>query len=110
MLLHEIRLGTDNLFHLLCFPVYQPSFYSDDICYSLSRFVCSARSLEPQYSQFVRGYYRWRKNQPTESSCPVFFDFTGFEPLRKSEELFYEVGLAPCQAISLLKNHLANIE
>jgi len=60
--------------------------------------------------QFLRGYYRWRKNQPTESSRPVFFDFTGFEPLRKSEELFYEVGIATCQAISLLKNHMANIE
>jgi 2-polyprenyl-6-methoxyphenol hydroxylase-like FAD-dependent oxidoreductase len=60
--------------------------------------------------EFLCGYYQWRKNQPAESSCPVFFDFTGFEPLKRSEELFYEVGATPCQAISLLKKHMANIE
>jgi 2-polyprenyl-6-methoxyphenol hydroxylase-like FAD-dependent oxidoreductase len=60
--------------------------------------------------EFLCGYYHWKKNQPHESSRPVLFDLTGFEPLKRSEELFYEVGVAPCQAISLLKNHMANIE
>lgn len=59
---------------------------------------------------FICGYYRWKKNQPAEPRIPTFFDFSSFEPLRKSEELFYEVGSTPSEAISLLKEHIGNIE
>jgi len=59
---------------------------------------------------FISGYYRWKKSQPVEPGSPVFFDFTSFEPLRKSEELFYEVGVDHSQAMSLLKQQMANIQ
>ena len=59
---------------------------------------------------FIRDYYRWKKNHPGEPGNPVLFDFTGFEPLKKSEELFYEVGLSAIQAIRLLREHMTNIQ
>jgi 2-polyprenyl-6-methoxyphenol hydroxylase-like FAD-dependent oxidoreductase len=59
---------------------------------------------------FICDYYRWKKSQPNSPAPPVFFDFSWFEPLRKSEELFYEVGTAPAEAIRLLKRHMDNIE
>lgn len=59
---------------------------------------------------FVRDYYRWKKNQPAEPGDPVLFDFTGFEPLKKSEELFYDVGLGAIQAIRLLREHMTSIQ
>ncbi len=59
---------------------------------------------------FICGYYRWKKSQPVEVGSPIFFDFTGFEPLKKAEELFYEVGVGHSEAISLLKQHMTNIE
>ena len=59
---------------------------------------------------FICGYYRWKKLRPTEPHSPILFDFTGFEPLKKSEELFYEVGVGSAHAIELLKEHMANIE
>jgi len=59
---------------------------------------------------FIRDYYRWKKSRPSEPGNPIFFDLTGFEPLKNSEELFYEVGVGNAQAISLLKQHMANIQ
>ncbi len=59
---------------------------------------------------FIRDYYRWKKNQPAEPGDPILFDFTAFEPLKKSEELFYEVGVSPVQAIRLLREHMTNIQ
>jgi hypothetical protein len=60
--------------------------------------------------EFISDYYRWKKNQPVESGRPVFFDFTSFEPLHKSEELFYELGVDHSQAMGLLRQHMANIQ
>ena len=59
---------------------------------------------------FICAYYHWKKSQPTEPGSPILFDFTGFEPLKKSEELFYEVGIGNPQAIRLLKEHMPNIQ
>lgn len=59
---------------------------------------------------FVRDYYRWKKCRPPEPPGPIFFDFTGFEALKRAEELFYEVGLGSSQAIVLLTRHMANIQ
>lgn len=59
--------------------------------------------------EFICGYYRWKKTQTVEPRAPIFFDFTGFEPLKKSEELFYEVGVNPAEAIAMMKQHMSNI-
>jgi hypothetical protein len=59
---------------------------------------------------FICSYYRWKKGRPTEPRSPILFDFTGFEPLKRSEELFYEVGVGSVQAIRLLEEHMDNIE
>lgn len=59
---------------------------------------------------FIRDYYRWKRSRPSEPRRPIFFDFTGFEPLKKSEELFYAVGVGHSRAIGLLKQHMANIQ
>lgn len=59
---------------------------------------------------FITSYYRWKKTQPVQAHSPVFFDFTGLEPLKKSEELFYEVGLSAPAAIRVLKNNMGNVE
>lgn len=59
---------------------------------------------------FIRDYYRWKKARPEEPHSPILFDFTSFEPLKKSEELFYEVGVGSSAALKLLKEHMVNIE
>lgn len=59
---------------------------------------------------FITGYYRWKKKQQTDAHGPLFVDFTFFEPLKKSEELFFQVGLSPSQCIKVLKLQMANLE
>jgi hypothetical protein len=63
-------------------------------------------SIQP----FIAGYYRWKKERPTEQTEPVLFDFTSFEPLKKSQELFYQVGLTPRECIRALERQMANVE
>ena len=63
-------------------------------------------SLQP----FITGYYRWKKERPSPQKEPVFFDFTAFEPLRKSQELFYQVGLTPRECARGIERQMANVE
>lgn len=66
--------------------------------------------LNNNLQNFITSYYRWKKTQPVRSHDPVLFDFTGLEPLKKSEELFYEVGLSAPAAIKVLKHSMGNVE
>jgi flavin-dependent dehydrogenase len=66
--------------------------------------------LNNSLQSFITGYYHWKKTRPVPFQEPKFFDFTSFEPLKKSEELFYQVGLSSSQAIAILKQSLANVE
>ncbi len=59
---------------------------------------------------FITAYYRWKKDHPSGDGEPVLFDFTGLEPLKKSEELFYKVGISARECIKTLRHSLTNIE
>jgi len=63
-------------------------------------------SIQP----FVAGYYRWKKARLSTQQEPVLFEFTSFEPLKKSQELFYHVGLTPRECIKTLERQMSNIE
>jgi flavin-dependent dehydrogenase len=63
-------------------------------------------SIQP----FITGYYRWKKGRPATQHEPVLFDFTSFEPLKKSQELFYQVGLSPRECVRTLERQMANVE
>ena len=67
-------------------------------------------ALNNSMQAFITSYYRWKQARPVEATEPVLFDFTGLEPLRKSEELFYKVGLSPRECIKTLRQALMNIE
>jgi flavin-dependent dehydrogenase len=63
-------------------------------------------SIQP----FITGYYRWKKERPSAQQEPVLFDFTAFEPLKKSQELFYQVGLTPRECVRSIERQMANVE
>jgi len=67
-------------------------------------------ALNNSMQAFITSYYRWKQARPVEATEPVLFDFTGLDPLRKSEELFYKVGLSPRECIKTLRQALMNIE
>ena len=67
-------------------------------------------ALNNSMQAFITSYYRWKQARPVEATEPVLFDFTGLEPLKKSEELFYKVGLSPRECIKTLRQALVNIE
>lgn len=67
-------------------------------------------ALNHSIQSFITGYYYWKKDRPVESCEPHFFDFMWFEPLRKAEQLFYEVGLSASECLKILKAAMAEIE
>ncbi|MGC2696628.1 MAG: NAD(P)-binding protein [Candidatus Angelobacter sp.] len=67
-------------------------------------------ALNNSMQAFITAYYRWKKIQPEQAQEPTLFDFTGLEPLKKSEELFYKVGLSARECIKTLRHSLTNIE
>ena len=66
--------------------------------------------LNHSIQAFITAYYRWKQTQPAEAGKPNLFDFTGLEPLKKSEELFYKVGFSSKECIRVLRQSMANIE
>ena len=66
--------------------------------------------LNHSIQAFITAYYRWKQTQPAEACKPNLFDFTGLEPLKKSEELFYKVGFSSKECIRVLRQSMANIE
>jgi len=67
-------------------------------------------TLNNSMQAFITAYYRWKKTQPEQAQEPTLFDFTGLEPLKKSEELFYKVGLSARECIKTLRHSLTNVE
>ena len=66
--------------------------------------------LNNSLQTFIAAYYHWKKGQPVQFCEPNFFDFMFFEPLKKSEELFYEVGLSGSECMKVLKHAKSNVE
>ncbi|HEY6180682.1 MAG TPA: hypothetical protein VIW67_00480 [Terriglobales bacterium] len=56
------------------------------------------------------GFYQWKKRQSVPVAEPVLFDFTQIGPLKKSEMLFYQVGVSAADALTLLDEHLASLK
>jgi 2-polyprenyl-6-methoxyphenol hydroxylase-like FAD-dependent oxidoreductase len=66
--------------------------------------------LNRNIQAFITQYYYWKKDQPVEAHEPRFFDFMGFDALRKAEQLFYQVGLSGPDCLETSKVAMANIE
>lgn len=61
----------------------------------------------------LSSFYQWKKGRGEAGGGrgePVHFDFTMLMPLKKSEMLFYEVGVTPDEALDLLDSHLASLK
>jgi flavin-dependent dehydrogenase len=67
-------------------------------------------AINKSLQSFITEFYRWKKSQPAHPREPVLFDFSSFEPLKKAQELFYQVGLTPQECIRTLKRQMANVE
>ena len=67
-------------------------------------------ALNNSVQGFITAYYHWKKDRPVAPREPDLFDFTGLEPLKKSEELFYKVGLSARECIKSLRHSMTNIE
>jgi len=66
--------------------------------------------LNNSIQAFITAYYHWKKDRPVEHRDPSFLDFMFLDPLKKSEELFYQVGLSGAECMKVLKTGMANVE
>jgi hypothetical protein len=60
--------------------------------------------------EFISGFYRWKIEHELPAAQPLCFDFTDFDPLRRAEKSFYEVGITVEEALDQLTRHLAHLD
>jgi flavin-dependent dehydrogenase len=67
-------------------------------------------TINSSLQSFIAGFYRWKKDQPPRYQERILFDFASFEPLKKSQDLFYQMGLTPEECIKTIKRQMVHIE
>ncbi|MGD0568468.1 MAG: hypothetical protein ABSA78_08680 [Candidatus Sulfotelmatobacter sp.] len=97
-------------FTFYVFPFVNQVFTDTAFILSFLDIFARLGAINKSLQSFITGFYRWKKSQPERCQEPVFFDFSSFEPLKKAQELFYQVGLTPQECIRTLKRQMANIE
>lgn len=97
-------------FTFYVFPFINQVFTHKEFVIPFLELFARLGTLNHKLQAFLADYYQWKKNRPATSHAPVYFDFTSFEPLKKAEELFYQVGLSPAECIRKLKQQIANVE
>jgi len=59
----------------------------------------------------LSAYFRWKKSRPIPSRTePELFELFRMKPLMESEELFYQVGLTPAEALDVIDRHLKRLQ
>lgn len=97
-------------FTFYVFPFINQVFTQTSFAVAYLDLFAKLGTLNHSIQGFITEYYRWKKGQSVEAREPRFFDFMWFEPLRKAEQLFYEVGLSGPECLRHLKVAMANIE
>ena len=97
-------------FTFYVFPFVNQAFTDTAFILSFLDAFAQLGAINKSLQSFITGYYRWKKSQPARSQEPVLFDFSSFEPLKKAQELFFQVGLTPQECIRTLKRQMANVE
>jgi hypothetical protein len=67
-------------------------------------------AINTSLQAFIAAFYQWKKSQGPRHLQPILFDFASFEPLKKSAELFFQVGLTSQECVKTLKRQMANVE
>ncbi len=60
--------------------------------------------------EFLSAFYRWKRANPRPSGEPNHIDFYELKSLRRSETLFYAVGLSPEEAKETMATHVAQLK
>jgi flavin-dependent dehydrogenase len=97
-------------FTFYVFPFINQMFTQTPFILSFLDLFARLGMINSSLQSFITAFYRWKKNRPPIHQEPVLFDFASFEPLKKSQELLYQVGLTPQECASTLKRQMANVE
>src|SRR5262249_23724205 len=65
--------------------------------------------INRELQKFLSDFYQWKKTNLPPDPAPGLNDFYEMPLLRQSEQLFYQVGLTPAEAIEVLDRHFHNL-
>lgn len=97
-------------FTFYVFPFVNQAFTDTAFILSFLDIFARLGAINNSLQSFIAEFYRWKKRRPARPEKPALFDFSSFEPLKKAQELFYQVGLTPQECGRTLKRQMANIE
>ena len=97
-------------FTFFVFPFINQSFTDQKFILPYLGKLARLGRINANMQSFLSAFYQWKKGQNQSVGDPIQFDFTQVGPLKKSEMLFYQVGVSTEEALDLLDEHLASLK
>ncbi|MBI2818834.1 MAG: hypothetical protein HYX73_02555 [Acidobacteria bacterium] len=97
-------------FTFFVFPFINQLFTNQEFILPYLAKLARLGRINANMQSFLSAFYQWKKGQEQPSREPIQFDYTQIGPLKKSEMLFYQVGVTSEEALDLLDEHLANLK
>ena len=97
-------------FTFFVFPFINQLFTNQEFILPFLAKLARLGRINANMQSFLSGFYQWKKGQEQPMGDPIQFDFTQIGALKKSEMLFYQVGVSAEEALDLLDEHLASLK
>jgi flavin-dependent dehydrogenase len=98
-------------FGFFVFPMFNDLFVNKDFMPLFLRRFRVLGSINANLQRLLSGFFQWKKGLPPRSfSEPNLFEFYDMAPLREAEQIFYQAGLGPQQAIEAIDRLLDRLQ
>jgi len=98
-------------FGFFVFPMFNDLFVNKDFMPLFLRRFRVLGSINANLQRLLSGFFQWKKRLPPRSfSEPNLFEFYDMAPLREAEQIFYQAGLGPQQAIEAIDRLLDRLQ
>jgi flavin-dependent dehydrogenase len=98
-------------FGFFVFPMFNDLFVNKDFMPLFLRRFRVLGSINANLQRLLSGFFQWKKGLPRRSfSEPNLFEFYDMAPLREAEQIFYQAGLGPQQAIEAIDRLLDRLQ
>jgi flavin-dependent dehydrogenase len=97
-------------FTFFVFPFINQLFTNQEFILPYLSKLARLGRINANLQAFFSEFYQWKKAEEQPLHDPIQFDFTQISALKKSEMLFYQVGVSAAEALALLDEQLASLK
>ena len=98
-------------FGFFVFPMINDLYANQEFMRQFLRRFAILGPINSNLQRMLSAFFQWKKTQPPRPRTePSLFEFYDMQPLFEAETLFYEAGLTPSEAVTVVDRHLARLE